>query len=242
MTFFYSIIIPAYNEEEWLSRTLPALREAMGTLDVSGEVIVVDNNSTDQTAQIASRYNSQVVFEPVNQISRARNTGARAAKGRHFIFLDADTFLSPALLQTALDNLSGGVCCGGGCLVGFDKSIRPFACKVLNLWNWISLKFGFAAGCFIYCLREGFEAVGGFSEKVYATEEIWLSHQLRSWGKKRSMAFQIISAHPIVTSNRKLEWFSPLQLALSALVLTVFPFSLRFRLLCSLWYYRPENK
>lgn len=242
MTACYSIIIPAYNEEEWLSRTLPALREAMDTLDVPGEVIVVDNNSTDQTTRIAGRYNAQVVLEPVNQISRARNTGARAAKGRHFIFLDADTFLSPALLQTAMDNLSGGMCCGGGCLVGFDKSIRPFARKVLNLWNWISIKFGFAAGCFIYCLREGFEAVGGFSEKVYAGEEIWFSHHLQSWGKKRSMAFQIISAPQIVTSNRKLEWFSPIQLALSALVLTVFPFAPRFRLLCSHWYFRPKNK
>ena len=241
MTILYSIIIPAYNEEKWLIRTLPALREAMNTLDASGEVIVVDNNSTDKTAQIARQHNARVVFEPVNQISRARNTGARKAKGRYFIFLDADTFVPTALLQTALDNLSSGMCCGGGCLVGFDKSIRPFARKVLNLWNWISIKFGFAAGCFIYCLREGFEAVGGFSEKVYASEEIWFSRRLQSWGKKRDMAFLISSFAQVVTSGRKLEWFSSLQLVLTTLMLTIFPFFLRFRLPCSLWYYRPKN-
>lgn len=242
MTACYSIIIPAYNEEDWLSRTLPALREAMDMLDVSGEVIVVDNNSTDQTARIACQHNAQVVFEPVNQISRARNTGARIAKGRYFIFLDADTFLAPVSLKTALYNLSSGMCCGGGCLVDFDKPIQLFPRKILDLWNWISKKFGFAAGCFIYCLREGFEAIGGFSEKVYAGEEIWFSHHLQSWGKKRGMAFQIISAPPVITSSRKLEWFSPLQLVLSVLVLTIFPFSLRFRLLCSQWYFRPKNK
>ena len=242
MTVCYSIIIPAYNEEKWLVRTLPALREAMDMLDVLGEVIVVDNNSTDQTARIACQHSAQVVFEPVNQISRARNTGARIAKGRYFIFLDADTFLAPVLLQTALDNLSGCQCCGGGVLVGADKPIRPFARKALNLWNWISKKFGFAAGCFIYCLREGFEAIGGFSEKVYAGEEIRFSHHLQSWGKKRGMAFQIISAPPVITSSRKLEWFSPLQLVLPVLVLTIFPFTLRFRLLCSHWYFRPKNK
>jgi glycosyltransferase involved in cell wall biosynthesis len=236
----YSIIIPAYNEEKWLARTLPYLKKSMETLDVPGEVIVVDNNSKDGTARVARRHNARIVFEPVNQISRARNTGASMAKGHYFIFLDADTFLSPVLLKTAWHHLSGGRCCGGGCLVDFDKPISPFSRKILDLWNWISVTFGFAAGCFIYCRRDGFEAMGGFSEKVYASEEIWFSRDLKSWGKTRNMAFQMISSHRIITSGRKLDWFSPLQLALSAVVLTIFPFSVRFRRLCSHWYYRPK--
>ncbi len=241
MAITYSVIIPAYNEEKWLSRTLSTLTKAMSALDAPGEIIVVDNNSTDQTPQIAEKLNARVVFEPVNQISRARNAGARAAQGRYFIFVDADTLISLALLQTALNNLYSGIFCGGGGIVEFDTSTRPFARKVLNLWNWISIKYGFAAGCFIYCLREGFEAVGGFSEKVYASEEIWFSHKLHSWGKKRDMAFQIISSPPVVTSIRKLEWFSPFQLLTMVLVLTIFPFLLRFRLTCSFWYYRPKG-
>jgi glycosyltransferase involved in cell wall biosynthesis len=240
MTTGYSIIIPAYNEEKWLTRTLPHLKQAMDMSEVSGEVIVVDNNSTDGTARVARQHNTRIVFEPVNQISRARNTGARIAKGRYFIFLDADTFLSPVLLKTALHHLSGGRCCGGGCLVDFDKPISPFSRKILDLWNWISITFGFAAGCFIYCRRDGFEAIGGFSEKVYASEEIWFSRELQSWGNTRNMAFQMISSHRIITSSRKLDWFSPLELALSAVVLTIFPFSVRFRRLCSHWYYRPN--
>lgn len=241
MTPCYSIIIPAYNEEKWLARTLPYLKQSMETLDVSGEIIVVDNNSTDGTARVARRHNTRIVFEPVNQISRARNTGASIAEGRYFIFLDADTFLSPVLMKTALQHLSGGRCCGGGCLVDFDKLISPFSRKILELWNWISLTFNVAAGCFIYCLRDGFEAVDGFSEKVYAGEEIWFSHDLRSWGKLRNMGFQMISFPRIITSSRKLDWFSPLQLAISAMVLTIFPFSVQFRRLCSHWYYRPKN-
>lgn len=240
-THGYSIIIPAYNEEKWLTRTLPYLKMAMDTLDVSGEVIVVDNNSTDGTARIARRHNARIVFEPVNQISRARNTGASIAKGRYFIFLDADTYLAPVLLKSAWQHLSGGRCCGGGCLVDFDKPISLFSRKILDLWNWISITFGFAAGCFIYCRRDGFEAIGGFSEKVYASEEIWFSRELKSWGNTRNLVFQMISAHRIITSSRKLDWFSPIELALSGLVLTIFPFSVRFRRLCSHWYYRPKN-
>jgi glycosyltransferase involved in cell wall biosynthesis len=241
MTINYSVIIPAYNEEQWLPDTLTALREAMGSLFLQGEVIVVDNNSTDRTPQIAREENARVVFEPVNQISRARNTGAKVAKGRYLIFIDADTIVSSALLQTALDNLSGGRCCGGGSLVDFDKPLRPLARRSLDLWNWVSMKFGFAAGCFIYCLREGFEAVGGFSQKVYASEEIWFSNRLQSWGNLQQKAFHIITSPRVVTSSRKLEWYSPVQLGLTALMTTVFPFSLRFRNACSFWYWRPNK-
>ena len=52
----YSIIIPAYNEELWLGKSLPAVRDAMAAIDVPGEVIVVDNNSTDGTAEVARRH------------------------------------------------------------------------------------------------------------------------------------------------------------------------------------------
>lgn len=235
----YSIIIPAYNEQDWLSQTLSALEEAMETLSLPGEVIVVDNNSGDRTPQIARQHNAQVVFEPVNQISRARNTGARAAKGRYLIFLDADTILSADLLQTALSNLSSGQCCGGGVLVDFDKPIKPLARAALKFWNQAALKFGLAAGCFIYCLREGFEAIGGFSEKVFASEEIWFSQQLQTWGRQRQMTFQVIPSPRIVTSSRKLEWFSPFEMIFTGIVLMIFPFALRFRIACMHWYYRP---
>ena len=241
MTIHYSVIIPAYNEEQWLPNTLTALREAMGSLTLQGEVIVVDNNSTDRTPQIAREENARVVFEPVNQISKARNAGARIAQGRYLIFIDADTIVLPALLQTALDNLSGGRCCGGGSLVDFDKPLQPLARKALDLWNWVSLQFGFAAGCFIYCLREGFEAVGGFSQKVYAGEEIWFSNRLQSWGYRKQKDFRIITSPRVVTSSRKLEWYSPVQLGLTILMATIFPFSLRFRNACSVWYRRPHK-
>ena len=241
MTIHYSVIIPAYNEEQWLPNTLTVLREAMGSLTLQGEVIVVDNNSTDRTPQIAREENARVVFEPVNQISKARNAGARIAQGRYLIFIDADTIVLPALLQTALDNLSGGRCCGGGSLVDFDKPLQPLARKALDLWNWVSLQFGFAAGCFIYCLREGFEAVGGFSQKVYAGEEIWFSNRLQSWGYRKQKDFRIITSPRVVTSSRKLEWYSPVQLGLTILMATIFPFSLRFRNACSVWYRRPHK-
>lgn len=237
----YSIIIPAYNEQDWLPRSLTAVREAMAAVRMEGEVIVVDNNSADRTPRIALEHGARVVFEPFNQISRARNAGAGAAAGRYFIFVDADTVISAALLQNALGNLSGGRCCGGGVLVDFDSPLGTVERFGLDFWNLASLKLDLAAGCFIFCLRQGFEAVGGFSHKVYASEEIWFSRRLRAWGARQGKPFQVLTNHRPVTSSRKLAWFSPLQIWLTILVTTLFPFSLRFKGPCSLWYSRPKK-
>ena len=75
----FSIIIPAFDEEAFLPATLSILKAAMNSVAESGEVIVADNNSTDRTAEIAREHGARVVFEPENQIARARNAGARAA-------------------------------------------------------------------------------------------------------------------------------------------------------------------
>ncbi len=236
----YSVIVPAYNEEEWLPRSLPVLRKAMASIDMPGEVIVVDNNSTDATAEIARSHGTTVVFEPVNQISRARNTGARAASGRYLIFLDADTLINPVLLGMALDNLAGGRICGGGTVVGFDRPFPGCLKHVVRYWNEMSVKCNIAAGCFIYCLREAFEAIGGFSEKVYASEEIWLSLALIKWGAERGQDVKIIEDHPVISSTRKME--NPYMLLFITLYMTAFPFSVRFRPLCRHWYHRPRMK
>lgn len=237
----YSIIIPAYNEEDYLSHTLVHLEQAMQTIDLKGEVIVVDNNSTDKTAAIARKHGTRIVFEPINQISRARNAGAKVALGRYIIFLDADTEVSAELLQLALISLQGGQYCGGGVKVAADTPLYPLAQKTLDFWNWISRKLNLAAGCFIFCLREAFEGCGGFSEHVYASEEIWLSRRIAAWGKQRGLRFRIITEYPITTSMRKLSWYSQTQLVIASLTILICPFVLRSRSLCGLWYRRPGS-
>ncbi|MGY8714052.1 MAG: glycosyltransferase, partial [Verrucomicrobiia bacterium] len=68
----YSIIIPAFNEQNYIGEVLDTLLAGMKkTSDFKGEIIVVDNNSTDQTPQLAESRGVRVVFEAINQISRA---------------------------------------------------------------------------------------------------------------------------------------------------------------------------
>ena len=235
----YTVVIPAFNEAQFLPSTLAALAKAMSSVPIPGEVIVVDNNSTDDTARVATQWGARVVFEPINQISRARNAGAAVANSAFLVFIDADTQVSGLLLGTALERLRSGTVCGGGSTLVFDHT-PPSAEVIVRAWTWISRWLKVAAGSFIFCLREGFEDVGGFSEAVYASEEIWFSRDLKKWGRKRSMGFEVLDIAPVVTSGRKLEWFSPLRLVTQALTLTLLPFLVRFRSMCGIWYQRPK--
>src|ERR1035441_10072378 len=85
-----SIIVPAFNEERLLGESLAQIKSAAHAFAQHGwdfELIVCDNNSTDRTAEIARAAGATVVFEPVNQIARARNSGAAAATGDWLVFL-----------------------------------------------------------------------------------------------------------------------------------------------------------
>ena len=235
-----SIVIPAYNEAEWLPKTLSYLLKTVENSGKPIEVIVVDNNSTDETADIAHHYGAKVVFEPINQISRARNAGAKMALGNYLVFLDADTFLSENLFREALDRLEGGGCCGGGARVAFYEKAPSLLRMGLQIWNYWSPKMGIASGCFFFCLKKAFDMAGGFSEQVYAGEEYWLSRKLRFWGARNGMTFEIIGGPPIVTSSRKFQWFSPIEMA-AILMMGIFPLSTRSRALCAFWYKRPAK-
>ena len=240
MTPDYSIIIPAYNEAHWLPQTIASMHKAMTAVTQVGEVIVVDNNSSDNTAEIARRYKAKVVYEPINQISRARNTGARNAQGKYLIFVDADTVISPALLKNALERLVSGESSGGGAVVEFDAPLNPLTKLALRCWTLISVYFGLAAGCFIYCVKQDFTAVGGFSEAVYASEEVWFSLALKRIAKKQGKSFYIIQDYSAISSARKLRWYNIGEQFLLLLMGVLFPFFVRFKGLCRFWYRRPS--
>ena len=237
----YSIVVPAFNEEALLPATMAALRAAMAAVPLRGEVLVADNNSTDRTAEAARAAGARVVFEPVNQISRARNAGARAALGRFLVFVDADTLVPPPLLREALTALAAGGACGGGATVEMEGVTTAVARSMVALWNAVSRGRRLAAGSFVFVRREAFDAVGGFSERVYASEEIWLSRAVKRWGRERGMPFLILRDHPVVTSGRKARWYPTTVILAVAVGILVCPLLLRSRRFCWLWYRRPPT-
>ena len=103
-----SFIIPAYNEEFELGRTIAAIRCAAGSLGKEYEIVLVDDGSTDSTPDIGTAAGARLVQINRRQIAAARNAGARAAQGAVLFFVDADTRISAAHITEAIKLLIDG--------------------------------------------------------------------------------------------------------------------------------------
>src|SRR5262249_3597562 len=177
VAFMLSVITPAYNEEQLLARTLGAATVAAQASGESWEIVVADDASTDRTAVIAAEYGARVVPVRCRQIAKTRNAGAQAAKGDLFIFVDADTVVTVAVVKAAVRAMRSGAV-GGGCTVRFDGVLPRWARVLLLVFMAAYRACHLAAGCFLFCTREAFEAVGGFDEKLFASEEMTMSNAL----------------------------------------------------------------
>lgn len=204
-----SVIIPAFNEEKLLEASLAEIKTACTAFIERGwesELIVCDNNSTDRTPDLARAAGARVVFEPVNQIARARNAGAAAADGDWLLFVDADSEPNAALLSDVADQISGGRCAGGGATVLPDES-SPTAHFVVTIWNRLSRWRTWAPGFFIFCDATVFRHIGGFNESRFAGEDVDLSRRLKRYARANGRTVVILRRHPVITSARKLRLY-----------------------------------
>ena len=222
-----SVVIPAFNEEKLIGACLDSVRAAFAVAGggAEHEVIVCDNNSTDATGVLAAARGARVVFEPHNQIARARNLGAAAAGGEWLLFIDADSVLSRETLREALGLMSSERLSGGGALIAFDPAPPLWGRALTGFVNCICRCFSLAPGSFLFCRRDAFEAVGGFSPLLYAGEELALSRALRSWGLARGLGFAIITKAPHHSSGRKFRLYGFRELLPQAFLFLLRPFS-----------------
>jgi glycosyltransferase involved in cell wall biosynthesis len=220
-----SIVVPAFNEERLIASTLQAIRAAARCFDARGgwELIVCDNNSTDRTAEIACAAAATVVFEPHNQISRARNRGAAVASGEWLLFVDADSAPSAELFLDLQRTLDGGDCLAGGSTIA---AVGPLKFRAgIRAWNALSRAMSWAAGSFIFC------------EELYAAEELELFGRLKRLARARGERIVILRRHPLRTSARKLEFYGRGELLALLARIVLHPHkTLRSREACGPWY------
>jgi len=236
-----SVVIPAYNEERYLPTTLASLRQAAEyyrrVRDAEIEIVVADNNSTDRTAEVARQCGADaVVREPINQISRARNTGARAARGEWLAFCDADNRVTENILVAIHDNLSRPDVIGGGTLVKPEKFNFTVAI-CFTAWKLFSI-FGRVGVGILHCRKADFERFGGFNEELFAGEDVQFAYDLKKLGRATGRPrFVIRHDAAIITSMRKTEEFSFPTIAGRLLRMSVgMQRKLRDKRYCSLWY------
>lgn len=225
-----SFIIPAHNEEALLDSTLDSLAACARSLDQESEVLVVDDASTDRTADIAQEHGARVISVSHRQIAATRNAGAREASGEILIFVDADTIVNQNAVHAAIDAVRRGAV-GGGCAFRFEGRVPLYGRVIEAVMIPLYRTFGFASGCFLFCTAEAFRAVGGFDETLFAAEEAAMSRALRRHGKF------VVLREPVTTSGRKLRAHSPLEiLGQIARILVLGNRSLRKRDGLHIWY------
>ena len=196
-----SIIIPAWNEESILGPTLQAVRAATGQLAEPSEIIVVNDSSTDRTAEIAQAHGARLITVHCRQIAATRNAGAREARGDLFLFIDADTIVTPEAVGAAVMAMRAGAV-GGGCAIRYSGRLPTYLRIFVPIEVWFCRVLRIAFGCFFFSTRQAFEAVGGFDTRLYATEEVTLSRALKRQGRF------VFLRECVSTSGRKLRTHS----------------------------------
>lgn len=163
-----SVIVPAYNEELWLERCVTALQRQ--DTDAPYEIIVVDNNSTDGTAEVAERLGVRVVFEPRQGLTFARQAGQDAARGEIVAHTDADSQAPPnwiASIALAFQRHPETVVVSGP--MAFPKApllmqlVAPLQNLFVWLWWVVTRRLSVLNGCNFAVRAALLAAAGGFA-------------------------------------------------------------------------------
>ncbi len=224
-----SFVIPAHNEARYLRPTLQSIHDACSDLDERYEILVVDDASTDATADIAREHGARVVAVEHRHIAATRNSGARAARGHSLLFVDADTCVDRGVIGAMKTALDAGVV-GGGAAVRFDAEAPRWGAIAMDVVIFGFRRLGLAAGCFLFCTRGAYEAVGGFDERFFGGEEIAMSAALKRRGRF------VVLREPVVTSSRKLRARSFWDMAAFVGALLLRPGRVRSRRGLDYWY------
>lgn len=187
-----SFVVPTLNEQQTVAKTLECLASYSG----EHEIIVSDDNSTDDTVEICQRYAHTVVRygRPEKQtIAAVRNAGAAVARGDYLVFIDADVvipdiddFFCSSHARFSSDRrlvaLTGHYRVVPESATAADRFVFTMLGLQFLLQNNI-LRVGAASGKFQMVAADAFETVGGFNEKLVASEDMDLFRRLSRVGR-----------------------------------------------------------
>jgi glycosyltransferase involved in cell wall biosynthesis len=193
----FSIIIPAYNEEKYIAKCLRSISLLKKPTDY--EVIVVNNASTDRTAEIVRDVlpEAKIIEEPKKGLTRAYNRGTKEAKGDILVFVDADMILPQNHLERIIKEFERDprlVALSGPYIYKDNGKFCEFLFRFIFLFLAMPaeiifnrfLNVGASLGSGNSAIKkEAFEKVGGFSEELFYGLEADIALRLRKIGKVR---------------------------------------------------------
>lgn len=200
MDYNLSVIIPAKNEEQFIGQCLEALHVSLNNTDLrSYEVILVDNGSQDDTKDIAAEYGCSIINEPVGNISKLRNIGAKNAKGTIVAFLDADCLVNPLWARYCLQQLSNDKIGIVGTRAVPDLSNATWVERCLFVLFCGSAKrsdfVNWLGSSNIFIRKNVFFEVSGFNKELKTAEDVALCTAARSLGYKIFLEKRIDTIH-----------------------------------------------
>lgn len=203
-----SVVIPAFNEEGYLGETLASLNRAKAFLQdeksLPTEIIVVDNDSHDATADVARALGATVARETRHNVATVRNTGAKLCHGNVLVFVDADTIVPDKLLVRIVEAMSDATCFGGV----VEPDYRPVKRTVkayLQVWRVIGKLTGMAQGATQFCRRDLFFTLNGYDETLFMGEDVDFYWRLKRTAKRQNGSVVFIEDLRVVPSTRRFD-------------------------------------
>lgn len=208
-----SIVIPAYNEEENILQTLDSLCNNVTTKSV--EIVVVNNNSTDNTEALVTATGVHCVLETKQGITAARNAGLAQAKGKYVLNADADTIYPADWVEEMIKpfdrNENVAVVYGKFSFIPIGNTGRVtyfFYEYFADFMRWIK-KYTKDEAVNVYGFNSGFRReqgleVAGFNHPPGTNEDGWLAVKLRDKGFGKF--FYVTNTKALVwTSDRRIQ-------------------------------------
>lgn len=208
-----SVVIPAYNEEKNILRTLLSL--VSNTTPRSVEIIVVNNNSKDNTESLVKATGISCIPEITKGITAARNAGLAVARGTYLLNADADSVYPAGWIEEMVAPLANdnkvSITYGRFAFIPTGKTSRLsyfFYEHIADTIRWVNKTFreeavnvyGFTSG---FRREQGIE-VNGFDHPPGANEDGWLAVKLRDKGFGRLHCVNNIKAM-VWTADRRIE-------------------------------------
>ena len=203
-----SIVIPAYNEENYLPATLEKIRAGLTCVAGDSETIVVDNESTDRTGQIAQSFGAKIFTESEHNIARVRNKGAKNATGEILVFIDADTLVPETLFPTIFDAMRDEKCFGGAVAVDYGEFQRKWMRFYLRGWQFWGTLFNMKQGAAQFCRKSVFEQLSGYDETIFMGEDVMFYWRLSKFARRKNAFLVFIENPKVMTSARRFDRMS----------------------------------
>lgn len=198
-----SIVIPAHNEEKYITKCIESVNDSSKIANVDVEIIIVLNRCKDNTEKIAKSLGAKTIKDDIKNLSHIRNTGIKLAKGEIIMTLDADSLVSKNLISEVLRLVKTDKYVGGGVRIKPErKSLGLFFTDLFLRLNLFVM--GVSAGSFWF-KKKDFEKINGFNEKILIAEDLDFAKRLKKYGKTKNKKFNNSKKSFIITSCRKFD-------------------------------------